>query len=125
MSAASIRFAQRSARTGSTRQSTTIAIGISVITAASSRKPDSYIHGYQRQRAHISLGDDEDPAEPAREVLEAAQEAFPALVRVAVEYADEPFDDDAAFDLDLGFILDGLQRLLEQGRSSRPARPAP
>jgi AcrR family transcriptional regulator len=86
---------------------------------------DSYIYGYQRQRAHVSLGDDEDSAEPAREVLEAAQQAFPALVRVAVEYADEPFDDDAAFDLGLGFILDGLQRLLEQGRSSRPARPAP
>jgi AcrR family transcriptional regulator len=86
---------------------------------------DSYIYGYERQRAHISLGDEEATTEPAREVLEAAQEDFPALVCVAVEYAAQPFDDDTAFTLGLGFLLDGLQRLLEPGRSSRPAPPAP
>ena len=76
---------------------------------------DSYIYGYERQRSHLSLGDEEDGAEPAREVLEAAQGAFPSLVLVATAYASEPFDDDAAFDFGLGLILDGLQRLLEQG----------
>ena len=85
---------------------------------------DSYIYGYERQRSNVSLGDDEDMGEPAREILEAAQEAFPALVLVATEYAREPFDDDAAFAFGLGLILDGLQRLLEQGRLPRPADPA-
>jgi AcrR family transcriptional regulator len=77
---------------------------------------DSYIYGYERQRSNISLGDDEDTGAPAREVLEAARGAFPSLVLVATEYAGEPFDDDAAFAFGLGLILDGLRRLLEQGR---------
>jgi AcrR family transcriptional regulator len=74
---------------------------------------DSYIYGYERQRSNISLGDEEDGTEPAREVLEAAQGAFPSLVAVAMEYAAEPFDDEAAFGFGLDLILDGLRRLLE------------
>jgi AcrR family transcriptional regulator len=81
---------------------------------------DSYIYGYERQRSNLSLGEEEDSAEPALEVLEAAQGAFPSLVLVAAEYAAEPFDDDAAFDFGLDLILDGLQRLLGQGQSPRP-----
>jgi AcrR family transcriptional regulator len=77
---------------------------------------DSYIYGYERQRSSFSLDEEEDGTEPAREVLEAAQDAFPSLIRVAGDYAAEPFDDDAAFDFGLGLILDGLQRLLEQGQ---------
>ena len=61
----------------------------------------------------MSLGDGDDDAEPAREVLEATQGAFPSLVLVATAYASEPFDDDAIFDFGLDLILDGLQRLLE------------
>ena len=90
---------------------------------------DSYIYGYERQRSNIALGDDEDDAEPAREVLEAAREAFPSLMLVAAAYASEPVDDDAAFDFGLDLILDGLQRLLEQGQrpdhGSVPAAGSP
>jgi AcrR family transcriptional regulator len=77
---------------------------------------DSYIYGYERQRSNFSLGGEEVGTEPAREVIEAAQGAFPSLMLVAGDYAAEPFDDDAAFDFGLGLILDGLQRLLERGR---------
>lgn len=74
---------------------------------------DSYIYGYERQRSNMSLGEEEDGAEPAQEVLEAAQDAFPSLALVATAYASEPFDDDAIFDFGLDLILDGLQRLLD------------
>jgi AcrR family transcriptional regulator len=77
---------------------------------------DSYIYGYERQRTLLSLSDDEDGAEQAREVTDVAQGAFPSLMLVAGDYAAAPFDDDAAFDFGLDLILDGLQRLLEQGR---------
>lgn len=84
---------------------------------------DSYIYGYERQRSYLLPGDGEEAAEPAQEVLEAvSREAFPSLVRVATEYASEPFDDDEAFDFGLGLILDGLQRHLEQDRPSSPDR---
>jgi hypothetical protein len=74
---------------------------------------DSCIYGYERQRALIGLGGDAAAA-PAQGVLDAAQAAFPSLGLVAKEYADEPFDDHAAFDFGLGLLLDGLERLLEQ-----------
>ena len=57
-----------------------------------------------------------DTGEAAREVLEAAREAYPSLMLVASEYAAEPSDDDTAFAFGLDLILDGLQRLLEGGR---------
>jgi AcrR family transcriptional regulator len=74
---------------------------------------DSYIYGYERQRSNMSLGDGDDDAAPAQEVLEATQGAFPSLVLVATAYASESVDDDAIFDFGLDLILDGLQRLLE------------
>ena len=86
---------------------------------------DSYIYGYERQRSNLSLGDEEDASEPALEVLEAAQGAFPSLARVATAYASEPFDDDATFDFGLDLILDGLQRLLVTDRPEPSAHPAP
>jgi hypothetical protein len=85
---------------------------------------DSYIYGYERQRASIAPADDEDTGAAAREVLEAAREAYPSLTLVAGEYAAEPADDDTAFAFGLGLILDGLQRLLEQSRQHR-YRPTP
>ena len=75
---------------------------------------DSYIYGYERQRSALSIGDGEDTAEQAREVVDTAQEAFPSLSRVAVEYASSPYDDEAGFVFGLDLILDSLQRLLDE-----------
>jgi len=76
---------------------------------------DSYIYGYERQRASIAPADDVDTGDAAREVLEAAREAYPSLMLVAGEYAAEPSDDDTAFAFGLGLILDGLERLVDGG----------
>lgn len=74
---------------------------------------DSYVYGFERQRANISPADDEEVAEAAQEVLDAIPEgAFPSLARVAMEYAETPYDDVAAFGFGLDLILDGLERLL-------------
>lgn len=74
---------------------------------------DSYIYGFERQRSILALGDDADEAASAQDVLAAIPDgAYPALARVATEYAAAPFDDAAAFDFGLDLILDGLQRLL-------------
>lgn len=73
---------------------------------------DSYILGFERQRSSFSGG--EEAVASAREVLAAVpQGAYPSLVRVAHEYAADPFDEDAAFSFGLDLLLDGLQRLLE------------
>ena len=76
---------------------------------------DSYIYGFERQRANLSLGDDSaDTTAAAEEVLAAiAQGPYPSLARVAMVYATTPYDDAAAFDFGLDLILDGLERLLE------------
>lgn len=74
---------------------------------------DSYIYGFERQRAELSLGGDVDPTEIAGEITAAIPpDAYPSLLRVAGEFATRPYDDAAAFDLGLGLILDGLERLL-------------
>jgi hypothetical protein len=50
----------------------------------------------------------------AQEVLAAIPDgSYPSLARVAMEYAEKPYDDAAAFDFGLDLILDGLQLLLE------------
>ena len=82
---------------------------------------DSYIYGFERQRAILALSDEVDAAETAQEVLAAIPEGeYSALASVAEEYAAAPFDDAAAFDFGLDLILDGLQRLL--GPPSRLTR---
>ncbi len=74
---------------------------------------DSYIYGFERQRANISPAHDEETTEVAQEVLAAIpQGAYPSLARVAAEYAARPYDDAAAFDFGLDLIIEGLQRLL-------------
>jgi AcrR family transcriptional regulator len=74
---------------------------------------DSYIYGFERQRSNIAPADDEDAAEVAQEVLAAIPDGeYPSLARVAMEYAEHPYDDAAAFDFGLDLILDGLERLL-------------
>jgi len=75
---------------------------------------DSYILGFERQRANLSLSDEAGTTDAARETLAAVPPgAFPSLVRVAEEYAAEPYDDEATFAFGLSLLLDGLQRLLE------------
>jgi AcrR family transcriptional regulator len=74
---------------------------------------DSYIYGFERQRASLSLGDDADTTQNAQEVLGAiTPDAFPALLQVAGEFAARPYDEDAVFDLGLQMILGGLEELL-------------
>lgn len=75
---------------------------------------DSYIYGFERQRSNFSPSEDVDTIEVARDVLAAIPPgAFPSLAAVAMEYADTPYDEDAAFSFGLDLILDSLQRLLE------------
>lgn len=76
---------------------------------------DSYIYGFERQQSNFAASDDAAAVEAAQEVLAAIPEgAFPNAMLVATEYADTPFDQDAAFDFGLGLILDSLERMLEQ-----------
>lgn len=80
---------------------------------------DSYIYGFQRQRSSLSLGDDVDTTETAKQVVDAIPpDAFPALMRVAREYGDRPYDEAAVFDFGLGLILDGLEHLLQSDPSN-------
>ena len=75
---------------------------------------DSYILGFERQWSNFSLDDDQEAGARARETLAAVpQGAYPALVRVAEEHVETPFEEDAAFAFGLDLLLDGLQRLLE------------
>lgn len=75
---------------------------------------DSYVYGFERQRATIAPAEDEDSTEVAQEVLMAIPEgAYPSLARIATEYARTPYDDAAAFEFGLDLILDSLERLLE------------
>lgn len=74
---------------------------------------DSYIYGFERQRADLSLGNDPATAGADEEVLPAEPpDGYPSLALVAHEFAVAPYDDAAAFAFGLGLILDGLQRQL-------------
>jgi len=74
---------------------------------------DSYIYGFERQRVNFSQSEDVDTIEVAQEVLASIPEGeFPSLAAVAMEYADKPYDEDAAFEFGLNLILDGLERML-------------
>lgn len=81
---------------------------------------DSYIYGFERQRAAASTGNESDGTGAAREVLAAIPEGeYPFAARVAGEYAVKPFDREAAFEFGLGLILDGLERLLRRRHTRR------
>ncbi len=74
---------------------------------------DSYIYGFERQRSNLSVSEDVDTVEVAQETLAAIpQGALPSLAAVAMEYADKPYDEDAAFEFGLGLMLDSLERQL-------------
>ncbi len=82
---------------------------------------DSYIYGFERQRSSLSLGDDVVTTEVAEEVIATVPpDAYPSLMRVAAEFAVEPYDDAAVFEFGLGLILDGLEDLLGSDHSTRP-----
>jgi hypothetical protein len=56
---------------------------------------------------------------PPRSVqVAAAPDAYPALDRVAGEFAVRPYDVAASFEFGLGLILDGLERRLASGGSA-------
>lgn len=75
---------------------------------------DSYIYGFERQSSNFSQSDDVGTIEVAEEVLAAIPEGeYPSLAAVAMEYADKPYDEDAAFEFGLGLMLDSLERRLE------------
>jgi AcrR family transcriptional regulator len=74
---------------------------------------DGYIYGFERRQSSLAMDEGATGADAAEQVLAAIPEgAYPNAVRVAMEFAGTPFDQDAAFDLGLGLILDGLERLL-------------
>jgi AcrR family transcriptional regulator len=75
---------------------------------------DSYVYGFERQRSNLAMGDESDGVEAAREVLGLMPpDTYPSLTRVAMGYAEEPYDDTQAFEFGLDLILDGLERLVE------------
>jgi AcrR family transcriptional regulator len=81
---------------------------------------DSYIYGFERQRTELNLGEGgADTTTTARSVqMAASPEAYPALERVAGEFATRPYDVAASFEFGLDLILDGLERLLTSGGSA-------
>ncbi|PKQ15570.1 MAG: TetR family transcriptional regulator [Actinobacteria bacterium HGW-Actinobacteria-7] len=81
---------------------------------------DSYIYGFERQRPDVSIEDELKDTEAAREILAAIPDGgYPFAASVAMEYAENPFDQEAAFEFGLGLILDGLERSL--GHREAPA----
>ena len=74
---------------------------------------DGYIYGFERRQSSLAMNESATRNDAAEEVLAAIPEgAYPNALRVAMEFATRPFDQDAAFDLGLDLILDGLERLL-------------
>ena len=81
---------------------------------------DSYIYGFERQRTELNLGEGGgDTTAAARSVqMAASPEAYPALERVAGEFATRPYDVAASFEFGLDLILDGLERRLASDGST-------
>jgi AcrR family transcriptional regulator len=81
---------------------------------------DSYIYGFERQRTELNLAEGAtDTTAAARSVqMAASPEAYPALERVAGEFATRPYDVAASFEFGLDIILDGLERRLASGGSA-------
>jgi AcrR family transcriptional regulator len=74
---------------------------------------DGYIYGFERQRSNFSPTEDVDTIEVAQEVLaDIPQGEYLSLAAVAMEYAEKPYDEDAAFEFGLDLILDSLERRL-------------
>ena len=81
---------------------------------------DSYLYGFERQQSTAARSGAGDGTEVAREVMAAIPDgAYPFAASVAMEYAANPFDQEAAFEFGLGLILDGLERQLEADSTRR------
>lgn len=76
---------------------------------------DAYIYGFQRQQSSLALPEGVDTFDVAEEMLATLPpDAYPSLMRIAGDFANEPHDESAVFDFGLDLILDGLQHALEQ-----------
>jgi len=77
---------------------------------------DGYIYGFVRQSANMSPEDGVDSAEVAEQVLAAIPpDVYPSLNQVIVESAMRVgFDEPAVFEIGLEFILNGLERRLNE-----------
>ena len=75
---------------------------------------DTYIYGFQRQQSSLALPEGVDTFDVAQELLASlTPDAYPALIRIAVDFATDPHDEEVVFMFGLDLILDGLQRTLE------------
>lgn len=75
---------------------------------------DTYIYGFQRQQSSLALPEGVETFDVAEELLaELTPDAYPALLRIAADFAESPHDEEAVFDFGLDIILDGLQRTLD------------
>jgi len=77
---------------------------------------DNYVYGAQRQRTSLALPEGVETFDVAQELLTTLPgDAYPALVRVAADFAVGAHDEAAVFLFGLDLILDGLQRTLGSG----------
>jgi AcrR family transcriptional regulator len=74
---------------------------------------DTYIHGYQRHQAGLSLPEGVETFDVAEELLgELSPDTYPSLLAIAADFAVRPHDEAAVFDEGLDLLLDGLERTL-------------
>ena len=86
---------------------------------------DCYIYGFALQRRNMASGGRERAEDRAEALRDSAPtEAYPHLARMIEWTVAHGYDEDADFEFGLNLILDGLARLLPQGRESGP-RPSP
>lgn len=74
---------------------------------------DTYIYGFQRQQSSLALPEGVDASDVAEEILTSVSpDAYPSLMRIAGDFATNPYDESTVFDFGLDLILDGLERSL-------------
>lgn len=96
------------------------AAGFSIkLTAHAYAVIDSYLYGFALQEATLPTADSEEAAEAAEQMTEPmADDPFPYLTEFAVEHVLQPgYDFGTEFDIGLGLVLDGLERMAEAASS--------
>jgi AcrR family transcriptional regulator len=73
---------------------------------------DSYTYGFALQEQTIPFETPEESAEMAKTTVGERGDEFPYLAEVAAELAKKGYDYTEEFEFGLGFVLDGLERLL-------------